>query len=63
MSQMNNVITHLRTLMVEADGACLTDGKLLECFVNCRDATALEALVPARTNGLGRLPPSPTQLP
>ena len=45
MSQMNNVITHLRTLMVEADGACLTDGKLLECFVNCRDATALEALV------------------
>src|SRR5215468_10579347 len=42
---MNDVITHLRTLMVEGDGARLTDGQLLECFVSRRDAAALEALV------------------
>jgi RNA polymerase sigma factor (sigma-70 family) len=42
---MNDVITHLRTLIVEGDGARLTDGQLLECFVSRRDAAALEALV------------------
>ena len=42
---MNVVITHLRTLLVEGDGASLTDGQLLECFVSRRDSAALEALV------------------
>src|SRR5262245_39044798 len=42
---MNDVVTHLRALMVEGDGARLTDGQLLECFVSRRDPAALEALV------------------
>src|SRR5580692_7381299 len=42
---MNDVITHVRTLMVEGDGACLTDGQLLECFVSRRETAALETLV------------------
>src|SRR5262245_60737749 len=42
---MNDVVTHLRTLLVEGDGARLTDGQLLECFVTRRDPAALEALV------------------
>src|SRR6476469_3436323 len=42
---MNDVVTHLRTLLGEGDGARLTDGQLLECFVSRRDPAALEALV------------------
>jgi len=45
MSQMNEVATHLRTLMVQRDAAYLTDAQLLECFVNRQDTVALEALV------------------
>lgn len=42
---MNDVITHLRTLMGEGDGTRPTDGQLLESFVSRRDPAALEALV------------------
>jgi RNA polymerase sigma factor (sigma-70 family) len=42
---MNDVITHLRTLMGEGDGTRPTDGQLLESFVSRRDPAALETLV------------------
>jgi RNA polymerase sigma factor (sigma-70 family) len=41
---INEVIQHLRTALLR-DGADLMDGQLLECFVNRREPTALEALV------------------
>jgi RNA polymerase sigma factor (sigma-70 family) len=42
-SQMNGVIQHLRTLLREGVG--LTDGKLLEDYISCRDEAAFAALV------------------
>ncbi|MGH7223635.1 MAG: RNA polymerase sigma factor [Gemmataceae bacterium] len=41
---INEVIQYLRTTLLR-DGADLTDGQLLECFVNRREPTALEALM------------------
>jgi RNA polymerase sigma factor (sigma-70 family) len=41
----NNVIQHLRSALLQQDGADLTDGQLLECFVSRREPAALEALV------------------
>src|SRR6516164_4379312 len=43
-SPMNEVIHYLRSTLLP-DGADLTDGQLLECFVGRRDPAALEALV------------------
>jgi RNA polymerase sigma factor (sigma-70 family) len=43
-SPINEVIQHLRSTML-AEGADLTDGQLLECFVSRREPAALEALV------------------
>jgi RNA polymerase sigma factor (sigma-70 family) len=41
---ISDVLQHLRGLL-RPDGAELTDGQLLECFVSRREPTALEALV------------------
>lgn len=41
---MSEVIQHLRTILLP-EGADLTDGQLLECFVSRRESAALEALV------------------
>lgn len=41
---MSQVIQHLRGLL-QPDGADLTDGQLLECFVRHREPTALEVLL------------------
>jgi RNA polymerase sigma factor (sigma-70 family) len=43
-SPINEVIQYLRSTLLP-DGADLTDGQLLECFVRRRDPAALEALV------------------
>ncbi len=43
-SPINEVIQYLRSTLVP-EGADLTDGQLLECFVSRRDPAALEALV------------------
>src|SRR5262249_23702913 len=43
-SQLSEVIQHLRSALLP-EGEDLTDGQLLERFVNRRDAAALEALV------------------
>jgi RNA polymerase sigma factor (sigma-70 family) len=42
---IGEVIQNLRTTMLAHDGAGLTDGQLLEAFVNRRDEAALAALV------------------
>jgi RNA polymerase sigma factor (sigma-70 family) len=42
---MSTVIQHLRSALLPRDGADLTDGQLLECFVSRRETAALEALV------------------
>jgi RNA polymerase sigma factor (sigma-70 family) len=42
---MNEVVRHLRSAVLLREGAGLTDGQLLECFVSRRDEAALEALV------------------
>ncbi len=44
-SPMSEVIQCLRSAALRREGAELTDGQLLECFVRRREATALEALV------------------
>lgn len=48
-SQVSKIVQHLRTSMLRRDGAGLTDGQLLDCFLERRDGAALEALV--RRNG------------
>lgn len=42
---MNKVIQHIRTAVLHHDGAGLTDGQLLECFIERRDAAAVEVLI------------------
>jgi RNA polymerase sigma factor (sigma-70 family) len=42
---MSEVMQHLRKLMLEQDGAGLTDGRLLEDYLSGRDEAALAALV------------------
>jgi hypothetical protein len=44
-SQMSEVIQHLRRAVVLPDGAGMTDGQLLTCFVERREEAALTALV------------------
>src|SRR5436305_8152828 len=44
-SQMSDVIQHLRRTVLVRDGKGLTDGHLLGCFVEHRDAAAFAALV------------------
>ena len=43
-TQMSKVVQHLRSALLR-DGADLTDGELLECFVSRQESAALEALV------------------
>src|SRR5436190_23196360 len=43
--QMNQIMQHLRSAGLLGEGAELTDGQLLDCFVSCREQAALEALV------------------
>jgi RNA polymerase sigma factor (sigma-70 family) len=43
--QLNQVLQQLRRAAFGRDGAGMTDGQLLECFLNRRDDAALEALV------------------
>src|SRR5260370_12631152 len=44
-SRMNRVVQHLRRAILLQDGAGLTDGQLLGCYVEHRDETAFAALV------------------
>lgn len=44
-SQLSEVNLHLRRSILSQDGAGLTDGRLLEEFISCRDEAALAALV------------------
>ncbi len=44
-TQTSKVLQHLRSALLLREGAGLTDGQLLECFVSRRDPAALEALV------------------
>src|SRR5262249_14243296 len=43
--QLNNVIEHLRTVLVKQDTAKITDGDLLKRYVRERDEVAFEGLV------------------
>src|SRR5215471_13727484 len=45
MSALGNFLQDLRRSMLRQDGGGLTDGELLECFINQRDEAAFEALV------------------
>ncbi len=45
MNRTSKVIQHLRRTVLLHDGAGLTDGKLLECFIEHRDEAAFAALV------------------
>jgi RNA polymerase sigma factor (sigma-70 family) len=45
MSQMNEVIQHLRKTVMGLDGTGLTDRQLLGCFIEHRDESAFAALV------------------
>lgn len=47
---MNEVVQHLRRIVFLQDGAGLTDGQLLECYVQHREKAAFAALV--RRHGL-----------
>src|SRR6516162_7715318 len=44
-SPMNEILPHLRRTVLRSDGAGMTDGELLECFVSGRDEGAFAALV------------------
>ena len=44
-SRMNRVVQHLRRAVLLQDGAGLTDGQLLGCYVEHRNETAFAALV------------------
>ena len=44
-SKLSEVIQQLRRAVLLREGADLTDAELLECFVSCHEAAALEALV------------------
>jgi RNA polymerase sigma factor (sigma-70 family) len=44
-SQLSEVIQRLRRAVLLREGADLTDGQLLECFVSCHETAALEAIV------------------
>jgi RNA polymerase sigma factor (sigma-70 family) len=44
-TQMSKVIQHLRSAWLLPEGADLTDGHLLECFVSRQETAALETLV------------------
>jgi RNA polymerase sigma factor (sigma-70 family) len=44
-SQMHRVVQHLRRAVLLQEGAGLTDGQLLECFIEHRDETAFAVLV------------------
>jgi RNA polymerase sigma factor (sigma-70 family) len=44
-AQMNGAIPHLRRVALLQNGAGLTDGQLLECFLTRREEAAFEALV------------------
>jgi RNA polymerase sigma factor (sigma-70 family) len=44
-SQMSPIVQHLHRAVLRRDGAGLTDGELLECFVSGRNGEAFEALV------------------
>jgi len=44
-SQITEVVEHLRRGMLRRDGAGLTDGQLLECYVSQREEAAFAALV------------------
>jgi RNA polymerase sigma factor (sigma-70 family) len=44
-SQMNKVVRHLRRSVLRRDGAGLTDGQLLGCFIEHRDEAAFASLV------------------
>ena len=44
-SKMSEVIQHLRRAVLLQDGAGLTDGQLLECFISSREEAAIAALV------------------
>ncbi len=41
----NNILEHLRRMVLRHDGGGQTDGKLLGCFIDERDGAAFEALV------------------
>ncbi len=43
--QTGRVVHHLRRAALLRDGAGLTDGQLLECFLHCHDEAAFEAIV------------------
>src|SRR5687767_274292 len=43
--QANTVLTHIRKALALGDGALMTDGQLLDCFINHRDESAFAALV------------------
>src|SRR3954453_6767554 len=45
VGQKNEVMQHLRRAMLLRDGAGLTDGQLLGCFIEHRDEAAFAALV------------------
>src|SRR5947209_14738276 len=45
MGQTSKVVQHLRRAMLLRDGAGLTDGELLGCFIEHRDEAAFAALV------------------
>src|SRR5437764_221175 len=44
-SQTSQVIQHVRRAVLLHDGAAMTDGELLRCFVEYRDDAAFAALV------------------
>jgi RNA polymerase sigma factor (sigma-70 family) len=44
-NRMSSLIQHVRNTVLGRDGAGLTDGKLLECFITQRDEAAFAALV------------------
>src|SRR6185295_9481540 len=44
-SKLNDVIQHLRRIVLSRDGGGLTDGQLLDEFISRRDEAALTALV------------------
>ncbi len=48
-SPTNKILPHLRRTLLRSDGAGMTDGELLECFVLRRDDAAFAALVRRHT--------------
>ena len=60
---MNAVVRDLQTLFDTGVMGTLSDGQILDRFLEKREGAFFDVIVPPRPDGLGRLPPGPPRPP